>query len=165
MKKIAVFYASKTGVTEKFAKQIAEELQADIHDIGECEIEDLAEYQHLIFASSHYGFGYLYEDWAGKIKLLNKIDFTGKKVALVGIGSQERHADSFCSGLADFVNKLGLTQIYYVGYSPVNDYNFTFSRAQFGDRLIGLCLDEADGESKNNERIQNWLKIVRPEFN
>ncbi|MDE6886019.1 MAG: flavodoxin domain-containing protein [Helicobacteraceae bacterium] len=158
MKK-AIFYGSKGGVCEGFAKQIAEKIGAEVFNIKDCQISKIAEYDFIIFAASSYYFGALQEDWGNKVKLLHEIDFSNKTIALLGVGSQARHADSFCSGIADFYDKLRFSGARFVGEVDSKDYNFSFSRAQKGQKLLGLCLDKAD-EDKNNARIESWVKSL-----
>lgn len=162
MSKTGIFYASKGGVTETFAKQIAEKLGADLHNMKDAAVDVITGYQNVVLMSSSYFFGALMEDWGGKVKLLHTIDFNGKNVAVVGVGSQERHPDSFCSGAADFFDKLRFSGAHFIGSVPVSGYNFTFSRMQKGQRLLGLCLDK--GDDKAAAKIDEWVKSVKPVF-
>ncbi len=163
MGKTAIFYASKGGTAAGFAEQIGETLGiTDIFNVKEHKPQEMADYGLLVFVSSHYGYGHVMDDFDTQIKLLSQVDFSHKKVALVGVGSQERHPDSFCSGLQEFVDKIGVNGTHWIGYSEAADYKFTWSRAQRGSRMIGLCLDSGDGEAKNNERIAQWAEQIRP---
>lgn len=160
MKNIGIFYASKGGVTKDFADKIAAKIGADVINIKDVEVSALNDYKTVILMSSSYFFGALAEDWGSKAKLLHTVDFSGKNVAIVGVGSQERHADSFCSGVADFYDKLALSGAKFIGAVCSSDYNYTFSRLQFGKALRGLCLDKADGE-KNDARINAWVEDIK----
>ena len=62
MSKTGIFYASKGGVTETFAKQIAEKLGADLHNMKDTKVDAIADYQNVILMSSSYFFGALMED-------------------------------------------------------------------------------------------------------
>ena len=150
MNKTGIFYASKGGTTETFAKQIAENLGADIHNMKETDVGAIADYQNVILMSSSYFFGALAEDWGSKVKLLHTIDFSKKNVAVVGIGSQERHPDSFFSGAR------------FVGSVNANGYTFMFSRMQKGQKMLGLCLDK--GDANVSEKIDAWVKDVKTAF-
>lgn len=158
MKK-AVFYASKGGTCAEFANKIAQKIDASSFNIKDCDLSKIAEYDFVIFASSSYYFGALQEDWGSKVKGLGDIDFSRKTIALVGVGSQARHPDSFCSGIADFYDKLQFSGAKFVGAVDCKDYNYSFSRAQKGQKLLGLCLDKAD-EQKNDARIEAWIKSL-----
>lgn len=160
MKKVGIFYATKGGTTKAFAEQIAAKIGADIINIKDVEINALAEYKTLVLMSSSYFFGALAEDWGSKVKLLNTIDFSDKNVAIVGVGGQERHPDSFCSGVADFYDKLAFSGARFIGEVCSSDYKYTFSRLQHGSALRGLCLDKADGD-KNEARINAWVESIK----
>ena len=162
MSKIGIFYATKGGTTKAFAEQLGAKLGADLHNMQDTAVDVIANYDNVVFMASSYFFGALAEDWGGKVKLLHTVDFCGKRVALVGVGSQERHPDSFCSGMADFFDKLRFSGACFVGSVDAAGYNFTFSRMQAGQKLIGLCLDKGDG--KADERIDAWVKQVKPVF-
>ncbi len=162
MSKTGIFFASKGGVAEGFAKQIAEKLNADCFNMKETEVKDIEKYENVVLMSSSYFFGALMEDWGKQVKLLHTVDFSKKNVAIVGVGSQERHPDSFCSGAADFHDKLKNSGAKFVGAVDASGYNFDFSRMQNGDKMLGLCLDKGDGKAE--ERIEAWLKEVQPIF-
>lgn len=55
MSKIAVFYGSSTGNTEKIAKKIAGLLEADVFDIGYSTMERIHAYNNLILGTSTGG--------------------------------------------------------------------------------------------------------------
>ena len=162
MNKTGIFYASKSGTTEAFAKQIAEKLGADVHNMKDTGVDAIADYRNVILMSSNYFFGSLAEDWGSKVKLLHTVDFSKKIVAVVGVGSQERHPDSFCSGAADFFDKLRFSGARFVGSVNANGYTFTFSRMQKGQKMLGLCLDK--GDAKVSEKIDAWVKDVKSAF-
>lgn len=159
MKKVGIFYATKGGTTKTFAEQIGAKIGADVINIKDVEITALTEYKTLILMSSSYFFGALAEDWGSKVKLLSTIDLSDKNIAIVGVGGQERHPDSFCSGVADFYDKLAFSGARFIGEVCSKEYNYTFSRLQHGMALRGLCLDKADGD-KNTARIDAWVKSI-----
>lgn len=162
MSNIGIFYAGKAGATENFAKIIAEKLGADLFNMKDSKVDDIAPYQNVVIMASSYAFGALADDWGGKVKLLHTVDFSNKKVAIVGVGNQERHPDSFCSGVADFFDKLRFSGATFVGSVDASDYKFTFSRMQKGQKLLGLCLDK--GDEKSADRIDAWVNSVKTSF-
>ena len=87
MGKTGIFYASKGGVTETFAKQLAEHLGADLHNMKDTNVDAIAGYDNVILMASSYFFGALMEDWGSKVKLLHTVNFNGKNVAIVGVGN------------------------------------------------------------------------------
>ncbi len=163
MNKTGIFFASKGGVSEGFAKEIAEKLNADLFNMKDTDVTEIEKYENVVLMSSSYFFGALMEDWGKKVKLLHTVDFSNKNVAIVGVGSQERHPDSFCSGVADFHDKLKKSGAKFVGAVDASGYTFDFSRMQDGDKMLGLCLDKGDGKAE--ERIAAWIEDIKTKFN
>lgn len=160
MKNVGIFYATKGGTTKEFAEIIGAKIGADVINIKDVEVSVLGDYKTVVLMSSSYFFGALAEDWGSKVKFLNTVDFSDKNVAIVGVGGQERHPDSFCSGVADFYDKLAFSGARFIGEVCSKDYKYTFSRLQHGSSFRGLCLDKADGD-KNIARIDAWVESIK----
>lgn len=81
--KTIVLYKSKTGYTKKYAQWIAEELNADIFEASKVKIDQLMEFDTII-----YGGG-LYAGGINGVKLItNNLDkLKGKKVAVFATGA------------------------------------------------------------------------------
>lgn len=76
-KSIGLFYGTTTGKTESVADMIRDEFGGSIvtlHDIGNTDSDDFAEYECLIIACPTWNIGELQSDWEGflpEIKLGN----------------------------------------------------------------------------------------------
>ena len=89
MEKIGLFYGSSTGNTKDAAEIIKKEFGDDIGDIYDIcgkNNEDLQKYNNLILGISTWGEGELQDDWDDFLPKLENIDFSGKKIALYGLG-------------------------------------------------------------------------------
>ena len=51
-----------------------------------------------------------------------------------------------------------------IGYTSTKGYNFENSRAQRGDKFVGLALDFENQAKKNKERIKKWVEEIKAEF-
>ena len=93
----AIYYSSSTGNTEKSAGRIRKNLSKDIKlvNISNDGFENIEQYDKIILGSSTWGDGELQDDWDEKWKEFCKIDFSGKTVALFGLGDQDSYADTF----------------------------------------------------------------------
>ena len=120
---VGIFYGSKQGATKAVCEFVASELDAKIFDIKDTKTEEIEKFDVVILASSSYGFGELQDNWKEKIHSLLKVDFKDKKVALIGVGNQERHQDSFCSSLVDFLPFLKKTNL--IGFDAVSYTHLT----------------------------------------
>lgn len=54
MKKIAIVYHSKYGSTKRYAQWLAEMLEADLYESKRCRIEDLLQYELIVYAGNIY---------------------------------------------------------------------------------------------------------------
>jgi flavodoxin I len=99
MAKVAIFFGTQTGNTEMVATRIQEKLGgdsvADIYDVADASLSDLADYDCLVIGCPTWNIGELQSDWEGLYDGLGDVDFTGKKVAYFGAGDQVGYADNF----------------------------------------------------------------------
>lgn len=81
--KTAVVYKSMTGFTEVYARWISKELGADLLKADDVRIEDLQDYDVLVYGGGLYAAG------IGGVRLITKnIDvLKGKKIAVFGVGA------------------------------------------------------------------------------
>ena len=163
--KTGIFYGSTTGCTEGVANEIAELLGievADIHNVGEASANDAAAYDTLLLGSSTWGCGDPQDDWAATgLPLLEAADWTGRKVAVFGLGDAQGFADTFCDAAADLANKAVEKGATLVGTLPLDAFPGVSSKIVAGDRLLGLALDEANEADKTDARLAAWEEAVR----
>ncbi|MDC7232640.1 MAG: flavodoxin [Spirochaetales bacterium] len=154
----AVIFGSTTGNTEAAAGLIAKAAgEADVFSISGCSAEKLNRYDTLIFGTSTWGIGDLQDDWEENLSILSDVDFSGKTVAIFGLGDQEGYPDSFVDGMTPLkaaVEEAGGT---VKGAWPTEGYEFDSSTAVEGDRFIGLALDEDNQSDLTESRIKDWL--------
>ena len=167
MAKIGIFYGSTTGNTEKIATLIQHEFgegDADLYNVDIVEKEDVEKYDYLIFGVSTWGVSDLQDDFEDFLEILDEVDFTGKKVALFGLGDQSTYTDSFVDAMGivyDGLKKMGVTM---VGAIPVKGYSFNSSMAVVKGRLVGLAVDEEFESELTPGRVKNWVAQLRKEF-
>ena len=167
---IGFFYGSTTGTTEF----IAEKIQAFASlagiplqpvNIGDLkEPRDLLKHDQLILGIPTWNVGQLQDDWLILFPKLGELDFSGKQVALFGVGDQVGYPDNFLDALGMLGEKLGERGATLVGFWPTEGYDFTASKAQVGDQFMGLGLDDYNQEGLTDERITSWLGQLQREF-
>jgi flavodoxin I len=168
MSKIAIVYGSSTGNTEKVAVLIQNSLsehQVDLYNVQDCGIDFYGEYDNFIFGVSTWGEGDLQDDWESYENKFSKVDFSGKTVALFGLGDQEEYSDNYLDGMGsvyDIVIKNGAT---VVGMWENEGYNFDESTALRNGKFVGLALDEDNQSKLTNARVTQWLGEILPTFN
>ncbi|MFW5776845.1 MAG: flavodoxin [Spirochaetota bacterium] len=161
---IGIFYGSSTGNTKDVATKLQEALGGDLRNISDVDADTIAGYDNLVFATSTWGAGDLQDDWEDFFPNLDDLDFSGKKVAIMGLGDQENYGDTFVDAmqiLADKVDQLGGK---LVGFTSTEGYEYDNSQAERDGRFVGLVIDE-DGQSDlTDERVANWAADLKAAF-
>lgn len=176
MSKIGIFFGTDTGSTRLVAKKIykclGEELADKPKNINRTKLEELLQYDALILGTPSYGVGDLpglavgcaEANWAEFVPYLDGCDLSGKRVALFGLGHQERYASRFASSL------IKLYQIFYgygadiIGRWSTEGYQFEHSDAIIDGQFVGLVLDQRGQAYLTDERIKTWLTDVTPQL-
>jgi flavodoxin I len=170
MAKIGLIYGSNTGYTKEVARQVKKMLDniepdlVEIFDIAHATIQDIAQWNYLIFGISTVSIGQLQDDWDIFWPHLDEIDFTGKKVAIFGLGDQFNYSDTFLDAVGMLANKVKERGGELVGEWPTTDYQFEGSLALDGDHFMGLALDEENEPNLTQDRLEIWLVDVLAAF-
>lgn len=176
MARIGLFFGTNTGKTRKVAKLIKkrfdDDTMAEPLNVNRVSAEDIAQYQFLIIGTPTLGDGELpglsadceNESWEEFLPKLEDVDFTGKTVAIYGLGDQVGYADEFVDAmiqLHDFVKERGAK---VVGAWPTEDYEFNHSASVVDGKFVGLALDLDNQSGLTDERLNAWLKLIAPDF-
>jgi flavodoxin I len=174
MKKIGLFFGTETGTTRLIAKKIHKLLGDGIADkpvnINRTSPEEFLGYDALILGIPSYGDGALpgasagciESNWEEFLKELGKVDLTGKRIAIFGLGAQERYADTFASSMMPLYQILKGFGAEIVGDWSTEDYQFNHSAAVENGRFVGLVVDQRNQGNKTEERLKAWVELVRP---
>ena len=176
MSRIGLFFASSTGNTRRIAKFIKkrynDETMANALNVNKASPELIAGFSHLIFGTSTLGGGQLpglstdcmgggWEEFLPKLK---DVDFTGKTVALFGLGDQDKYPDEFVDAMGEIYHFVAARGAKIVGAWPADDYDFIQSKALLDDQFIGLALDQENQKNLTDARLDAWLKLISPDF-
>ncbi|MCK5780269.1 MAG: flavodoxin [Psychrilyobacter sp.] len=165
MKKIGLFYGTTggrtTGVVDEFEFNLREE--AEIFNV-ENGIAKLTEFENLILVTPSYGFGELEAHWEEVIEEFKTLDFTGKIVGLVGLGSQTTFGESFVGALEVLYNIVLKKGGKIIGLTSTDGYNFEECEAIVDNKFMGLVLDEENQDDMTADRIFDWLEEIKKEF-
>jgi len=176
MAKTGIIFGTDTGKTRKVAKQIFKALGSDEVakpiNINRCSIDDLLAFDNLIIGTPTLGEGQLpglsvdceSESWEEIADNLESADFSGKTIALYGLGDQEGYPDEFLDALGELYDIFSATGATLVGRWPNSGYEFNSSTALDGDEFVGLALDLDNQSALTEERLTQWLAIIKPEF-
>lgn len=161
MSKIAIVYGTSTGVTESVAKKIEKELgKGDIYDVAKVSVDKLKDYDFLILGASTTGYGDLQDDWDSFLPKFAKMDFTGKKVALFGLGDSSSYSDTFANGMAQIYKEIK-DKVEIVGAVSTDGYEYDDSESIVDGNFIGLALDEDNEFDQTDSRISSWITDLK----
>jgi len=168
MKKIGLFYGSDTGSTE-FAKDLVikafGEHVIEVKDVYKAKKEDFFPYDLLILGLSTWFDGDLQSDWEDFFDDFQTIDFTGKKVAIFGLGDQVGYGEFFIDGVGILGEAIANNGGEIVGVWSTDGYDYLESKAEFEPGwFMGLALDEDNQRDLTENRIQEWVAQIKEEF-
>ena len=162
---LAIVYGSSMGNTENAANLICEKLgiEADVLDVANTSADTINGYDKLICGTSTWNSGDMQDDW-------DSFDFgslknRGKTVAVFGVGDSQGYSDEFCNGMAKLFDELKNAGANLVGEISADGYSFDESEALNNNgNFVGLALDYDNEEEMNEQRVDNWIKIIKPLF-
>jgi len=167
--KVGLFFGSDEGNTERVAyliQQCLGEDRVDVHDIADVTQLDLAGYRQMILGIPTWDFGQIQSDWEEFWEDVAQVDFTGKTLALYGLGDQFGYGDYFLDAMGmlhDVVVAGGAT---VVGHWPTEGYDYDASKAELpGEgKFVGLALDEDQQEALTIGRLNRWCEQIHAEL-
>lgn len=174
MNRIGIFFGTETGTTRLIAKKIHKKLGDDIAakplNVNRIALADMLQYDALILGTPSYGIGEipgrsagcLEPNWEEFLAQFESADFSGKRVALFGLGAQERYSDRFASSLLRLYEVFKGFGAEIVGSWPTDGYTFDHSAAIVDGRFVGLVIDARTQGMLTDERIDTWLETVKP---
>lgn len=169
MSKIGLFFGSDEGNTEGVSYRIQQRLgedTVDVMDIADVTQLDFANYDKIILGIPTWDFGQIQSDWEEFWDDVSEIDFSGKTIALFGLGDQFGYGDYFLDAMGmlhDVIVEKGAT---IIGLWPVDGYEFDASKALTTDQkhFVGLAIDEDQQEDMTSDRLNIWCEQVHAEF-
>ncbi len=164
MKKTGVFYGSTSGTAEDVAKRIGEALGADTFDVANSPTDELANYENLILGGSTTGIGDLQEDWEDFISEVEGADLSGKTVAIFGVGDGVSFPDSFVGSMEKIYEVVKEKDCKIIGFTDTEGYEFEETPSVVDGKFVGLAIDEENQDDLTDERISNWVEMIKPEL-
>ena len=167
MSKVMLFFGSDTGYTADVAEKIRQVWGGDevaIKDIVDAGVEDFEKPTKIIIGSSTWHDGQLVSGWDMFIDELDEVDFSGKKVAIYGLGDQIGYADWFCTAIGILGKKVQERGATLIGSWPNDGYEFEDSEGFADGKWMGLPLDETNQSELTDGRLEKWIAQIKKEF-
>lgn len=159
-RKVAIVYGTNRGNSKVVAEKIAAKIPgAEVFNISDIHVDELAPFDYLILGTSTIGHGELIKPWKEKIDELGKFDFTGKTVALFGLGNARYHGDTFAQGVSHLYNFLK-DKVKLEGATPTDGYVFETTHSVVDGKFVGLIVDQDNESDKTDARVDAWLKLL-----
>ena len=177
MTKVGIFFGTDTGNTRRIAKDIATALTSAIAakpvNIRNANVVDMLTYDLLILGTPTYGEGQLpglstgnaTESWEEFLPTLAGQNFSGKKVAIYGLGNQKSYPTEFLDAVYYLYEQFKQCGATMIGGCDIEGYQFKSSKAVVDNRFLGLALDHENQKDLTPARLETWLKMLEPAWN
>ncbi|MEA3642494.1 MAG: flavodoxin [Lamprobacter sp.] len=178
MRQIGIFFGTDSGTTRLIAKKIAKAIKARHGEgvvakplnVNRASADDLLAFKALILGTPTYGEGLLpgkandtdEAAWLEFLPQLDGKDFSGTRIALFGLGDQERYPTHFCDAMMHLHSLFSKAGAQLVGGIDTGGFEFKRSRAVIDGRFVGLALDQHLQSLLTDARIDAWLDEVLP---
>ncbi|MFW5761641.1 MAG: flavodoxin [Cyclobacteriaceae bacterium] len=167
-KKFGLFFGSETGNTEDVTNRIVELWkisELEVINAAEMTVEDYERFDIIMIGLSTWYDGELQSNFDEFFDDFNTIDFSGKVVALYGLGDQVGYPEFFVDSLGILGEVILNNGGKIVGMWPREGYDFDESKGLYNDKLFyGLPLDFENQMDMTQPRIEAWLKQVENEL-
>ena len=176
MAKIGLFFGSNTGKTRKVSKMIKKRFDDELMEaplnVNRTAPKDFAQYQYLIVGLPTLGEGLLpglssdceAESWEEFLPKIADTDFSGKTVAIFGLGDQVGYPDEFVDAMRELYDFFVARGARIVGAWPTEGYEFEHSEAVVDGKFVGLALDLDNQSNLTEQRLDAWLNQIAPDF-
>ena len=166
---IGLFFGSDEGNTESVAERIVQQFPqgvVSVYDIADVSQLEFAEYEQIILGIPTWDFGQIQSDWEEFWDDLGEIDFSGKTVALFGLGDQFGYGDYFLDAMGMLHDVIVSKGANIIGHWSAEGYEFEASKAWLQDQhcFVGLAIDEDQQEELTDGRIAQWCRQITAEF-
>ena len=165
-----IIYGSDTGATEyvieNYLKDILEiYFELDCIEVNSIEPNIWNTDDLIIIGLSTWYDGILQSDWDDYFDEFKEIDFTGKTVALFGLGDQVAYGEYFVDGIGILAKEILKNGGEIIGHWPSEGYEFETSKASLDENTFyGLALDEDNQDELSYERVKRWVLQIQKEY-
>ena len=172
MSKIGLFFGPEKGSVHRVAEKVKTALgeqNVEMISVNDEVLADLEKYDRIIFGISTVGketwdSNYSNTDWSKFFPNISKVDFSGKTVAIFGLGDHITYASYFVNAMGMLAKDLQKNGATIVGKVDPSGYEFDESEAIFDGMFIGLPIDEDFEPELTDERVANWIISIKPAF-
>jgi flavodoxin I len=166
---VGLYFSTTTGNTETVAGYLADLTGVEAQDPADVETADMLAHDAIIVGAPtwHTGAdtersGTSWDEWL--YNELPNMDFTGKKVAIFGVGDSNGYGENFCDAtgeLYDCFTKQGATVIGMT--SSDKGFDYEESKGVVDGKFVGMPFDEDNYSDESEERAKEWVEQLKTE--
>lgn len=167
---IGLYYSTSTGNTETVAGYIADKVGiGDWKDIADAEADEILGHDGIIVGAPtwHTGAdeqrsGTSWDDWL--YDQLPNMDFSGKKVAIFGVGDSASYSDNFCDATGELYDCFTGKGAQIFGMTPSEEgFDYVESKSIRDGKFVGKTFDEDNYPDDSEARVDAWLEQLKGE--
>jgi flavodoxin I len=172
MSKIGLFFGPLKGSVHRVAEKVKTALgeqNVEMISVNDASAADLEKFDQIIFGISTVGketwdSNYSNTDWSKFFPNISKVDYSGKTVAIFGLGDHVTYSSHFVNAIGVLAKELLKNGATIVGEVDPSGYEFDESEAVVEGKFIGLPIDEDFEPELTDERVANWVNTLKPAF-
>lgn len=166
---VGLYYSTSTGNTETVAGYISELIGVEAQDPADVSKDEIMAHDAIIVGAPTWHTdadtersGTSWDEWI--YNELPNMDFTGKKVAIFGVGDSAGYAANFCDAMGELhecFTKQGATVI--GSTSTDNGFDYEESKSVVDGKFVGMPFDEDNYSDESEERAKGWVEQLKGE--
>jgi len=167
---VGLYYSTSTGNTETVAEYIADKTGIEgWNDIADVETDEVMAHDAIIIGTPtwHTGAdkersGTSWDEWL--YETLPDLDFSGKKIAIFGVGDSAGYGDNYCDATGELYDCFTAKGAKVYGMTPAEDgIEYTETKSVRDGKFVGKAFDEDNYSDLSEDRVAEWLDQLKSE--
>jgi len=168
--KVKLIFGSDTGntdyVVDTYIINMLDPLEVEVIEVHNLKPEDWDTDNLIILGIPTWYDGELQSDWEDYFEEFQQIDFTGKTVAVFGLGDQIGYSEYFVDGIGILAKVVLENGGKIIGHWPTEGYDYDESKGLLNeDYFYGLALDEDNESDLTFQRVEKWVQQIKQSLN
>merc|ERR1711904_475845 len=166
---VGLYFSTTTGNTETVAGYIADLTGVEAKDPADATAEEMLAHDAIIVGAPtwHTGAdsersGTSWDEWL--YNTLPNMDFSGKKVAIFGVGDSSGYGDNYCDAAGELYDCFTEKGAKVFGMTPSDTgFDYTESKSVRDGKFVGAVFDEDNYPDESEGRVDAWLEQLKSE--
>ena len=167
--KLKLIFGSDTGntdfVVETYLLPLLNSFDVELTEVHKLVEKDWIDNSLFVLGVPTWYDGVLQSDWEDYFDEFKQINFTGKTVAIFGLGDQIGYDEYFVDGIGILAEVVLENGGKIIGNWPRDNYSFAASKALVNkDYFHGLPIDQDNEQELTVGRLEKWVKQLKNEI-